>query len=109
MKLNSLTAISPIDGRYRKKTKKLSCYFSEFALIKHRVKIEALYLIELSKIDVIKKLNQEEKKFLISLFQKFELKDAQKVKKIEKTINHDVKAVEYFIKDNLKDCVLVVA
>lgn len=102
MKLNSLTAISPIDGRYREKLEELSLYFSEFALIKYRVKVEILYLINLSKFGIIRKLSKKEKAFLISIFEKFKISDGEKVKKIEKKINHDVKAVEYFIKEKIK-------
>lgn len=102
MKLSTLTAISPIDGRYREKLEDLSLYFSEFALIKYRVKVEVLYLIELAKIRVIGKLSKKEKDFLVSIFEKFKLSDGQKVKNIEKKINHDVKAVEYFIKGKLE-------
>ncbi len=101
MTLKPLTAVSPIDGRYREKLKELSSYFSEFALIKYRVKIEALYLIKLAEVKVIRRLNKKEKDLLISLFGKFKLRDSQEVKRIEKTINHDVKAVEYFIKEKL--------
>lgn len=96
--LRRLTAISPVDGRYREKLEELSLFFSELALIRYRVKIEVLYLIELAKIGTIRKFNSKEKDFLISLFKEFQLRDAQEVKKIEKTINHDVKAVEYLIK-----------
>lgn len=101
MNLNSLTAISPLDGRYREKIKELDLYFSEFALIKYRVQVEVLYLIELAKIGVVRKLNQEEKDFLVSLFVKFRLNDARKIRKIEKIINHDVKAVEYFTREKI--------
>ena len=102
MILNSLTAISPIDGRYRKQTEELSQYFSEFALIKYRLKIEILYLIELSRIKIIRKLKLKEKQYLVDLYTDFKLRDAQKVKKIESEIKHDVKAVEYFIKQKLE-------
>lgn len=101
MKLDSLTAISPIDGRYRNKLEDLGLYLSELALIKYRVKIEALYLIELAKIGIIRRLGKKEKDFLVLLFENFKLVDAQRVKKIEKEINHDVKAVEYFIKQKI--------
>lgn len=101
MKLDFLTAISPIDGRYRKKLEELSEYFSEFALIKYRVRVELVYLIKLAEVGVVRKLNNKEKKFINSLWQKFTLNDAQNVKQIEKIINHDVKAVEYFIKEKL--------
>ena len=100
--LNNLTTISPIDGRYYSKTKELSKYFSEYALIKYRTKIEALYLIELSKARVIRSIKVSEKKLLNNLWQKFSLKDADLIKEIEKEINHDVKAVEYFITAKLK-------
>lgn len=103
MTFNSLTAVSPIDGRYREKLKDLSSYFSELALINYRVKIEALYLIELAKIGVARKLKKKERDFLASLFKKFALQDAQKVKEIEKVTNHDVKAIEYFIKEKIKN------
>ena len=102
MKFNPLTAISPIDGRYRRKVELLADYFSEFALIKHRVRIEILYLIELSHIKIIHPIKVKEKRFLNSLWNSFSLEDAAEVKEIEKEINHDVKAVEYFIKDKLK-------
>lgn len=101
MKFEPLTAISPIDGRYRPKTMELSNYFSEFALIKYRVKIEVLYLIELSKVKVVRKLSVKEKKLLTSLFENFTLGEAGRVKAIEKKINHDVKSVEYFVKEKI--------
>jgi len=102
MELNSLFAISPIDGRYRKQTEELSQYFSESALIKYRLKIEILYLTELSRIKIIRKLKPKEKQYLTELYTDFKLRDAQKVKQIEKEIKHDVKAVEYFIKQRLE-------
>jgi adenylosuccinate lyase len=95
-----LTAISPIDGRYHSKTKELQNYFSEYALIKYRVQVEILYFIELSKIKLfvlpVSKVKSVEK-----IYKNFSLADAQRIKDIEKTTNHDVKAVEYFIKEKL--------
>ncbi len=101
MDFKPLTAISPIDGRYRKNLEELSDYFSEYALIKYRVKIEALYLIELAKIKAIRKLKAKEKKLLISIYEDFTIRDAGKVKAIEKKINHDLKSVEYLIKEKI--------
>ena len=102
MEFNPLFAISPIDGRYRKQTEEVSQYFSESALIKYRLKIEILYLTELSRIKIIRKLKPKEKQYLTELYTDFKLRDAQKVKQIEKEIKHDVKAVEYFIKQRLE-------
>lgn len=101
MKFSSLTAISPIDGRYHKSTGILSSYFSEFALIRFRVYIELEYFIALCDSDVpqLPKLNTELKNELRKLASEFTEKDAEEIKEIEKTTNHDVKAVEYFIKN----------
>lgn len=108
--MNSLTNISPVDGRYCQKTKELSAYFSEYALIKYRIKTEIGYLISLCETKGInfRKLTSAEKKILLT-FSDITLKDAKIVKQIEtkgfKNIpatNHDVKAVEYFIKEKLK-------
>ena len=95
--------VSPIDGRYKPKTKELEDYFSEFALIRYRVKIEIEYFKKLlpillpeTKISI-----QEEQESLMDIYAKFDENDASKVKEIEKTTNHDVKAVEYFIKESL--------
>ncbi|MFH0818999.1 MAG: adenylosuccinate lyase [Patescibacteria group bacterium] len=105
MELNTLTSVSPIDGRYHKNTRKLSAYFSEMALMKYRVKVEVLYLIALAtetKIKEIRKLTPLEKNKLEKLYINFSLADATAIKEIEKTTNHDVKAVEYFIKEKFK-------
>jgi adenylosuccinate lyase len=104
MELNSLTAISPVDGRYRKQTESLSAYFSEFALIRYRVLMEIEYFIALAELPLPQlkgKINASTKKDLRSIFMNFSLKDAERVKEIEKTTNHDVKAVEYFIKEKI--------
>jgi adenylosuccinate lyase len=98
-----LTAISPIDGRYHGKTKALSDYFSEYALIKYRVYVEIQYLIALSEIPLpqLASMTEEDKVQLMQIHETFDLKDAQHIKDIERTTNHDVKAVEYFIKEKL--------
>ena len=103
MELNILTAISPIDGRYRSKTEKLSQYFSEYALIKYRVKVEIEYFITLCEIPLPQLKNFDKTLFnqLRGIYKDFTIDDAEKVKEIEKTTNHDVKAVEYFIKEQL--------
>jgi adenylosuccinate lyase len=102
--MNTLLSISPVDGRYRNKVSDLENYFSEFALIKYRVRVEIEYFIELSKvIGEIGNISDNQVVELRKLYQCFSLKDAQRVKEIEKTTNHDVKAVEYFIKENIID------
>ncbi|WP_300438899.1 adenylosuccinate lyase [Christiangramia sp.] len=99
--MTSLSAISPIDGRYRSKTKKLSAYFSEEALIKYRVLVEVEYFIALyeEKLPQLQDVNTENFKKLRELYENFTSIDAQAIKKIEKITNHDVKAVEYFLKE----------
>ncbi|PIZ50224.1 adenylosuccinate lyase [Candidatus Woesebacteria bacterium CG_4_10_14_0_2_um_filter_39_14] len=96
--LNQLTAISPIDGRYFLQTCTLTNYFSEFALFKYRVEIELRYLIFLSKEKITGKITQKEEKQIMEIYERFSLKDAQKIKDFEKETKHDVKAVEYFIR-----------
>ncbi len=101
MSLNQLNAISPIDGRYRSKVDSLANFFSEEALIKYRVMVEIEYFIALCELELpqLPKLSQEKVNSLQNIFQNFSLEDALAIKKIELTTNHDVKAVEYFIKD----------
>jgi adenylosuccinate lyase len=101
MELNNLTAISPIDGRYRKQLAYLDEYFSEYALIKYRVRIETEYFLFLADKKFFK-LTPKEKLQLKKIADDFSLTDAQQVKQIEATTNHDVKAVEYFIKGQLE-------
>jgi adenylosuccinate lyase len=102
--MNELFSISPIDGRYRNKVARLENYFSEFALIKYRVKVEIEYFIELSNtIKEVGKLTAPQKETLRNIYLQFSETDALRVKEIEKTTNHDVKAVEYFIKENISD------
>ncbi|VVH50539.1 Adenylosuccinate lyase (EC [uncultured Gammaproteobacteria bacterium] len=106
MELNALTAISPVDGRYFDKTNALSEIFSEFGLIKYRVLIEVKWLQAMADNDGITEVgafSQEAADFLTNIASNFSLADAQAVKEIERTTNHDVKAVEYFLKDKVKD------
>ena len=103
MELTNLTAISPIDGRYRKVTNELATYFSEFGLIKYRVQVEIEYFILLTQqgLPQLPKLSNSQIENLKSVYQNFSFADAEIIKETEKTTNHDVKAVEYFIKDKL--------
>jgi adenylosuccinate lyase len=100
MSLNALNAISPIDGRYSSKTKSLSSYFSEEALIKYRVRVEIEYFIALCEIPLKQLSSFDSSKFeeLRKIYTEFTTADALEIKEIEKVTNHDVKAVEYFIK-----------
>jgi adenylosuccinate lyase len=104
MDLSSLTAISPIDGRYGNKTLSLRPIFSEFGLIKYRVHVEIKWLISLSmhpQINEVPSFSPQAMTHLNSIIENFSEEDAQQIKDIESTTNHDVKAVEYFIKDKL--------
>ena len=99
----ALQAISPIDGRYHSKTSDLIPYFSEFALMKYRVLVEVEYFLALSELELpfFGTISDEMKLQLKSIYQNFSLEDATSIKEIEKTTNHDVKAVEYFLKEKL--------
>ncbi len=101
MSLSSLTAISPIDGRYRGKVEILENYYSEYALIRYRVKVEIEYFIALCKLPLPQLTGVDHALFgeLRDIYAKFSVDDAQRVKDIESVTNHDVKAVEYFIKE----------
>ena len=103
MELDALTAISPIDGRYRSKTKDLASFFSEYALIKYRVRVEIEYFITLCELPLPQLATFDKGLFerLRDIYRNFSEADAQRVKDIEKVTNHDVKAVEYFIKEEL--------
>ncbi len=105
MLLNKLSAVSPVDGRYRAKTKSLSPYFSEFGLIQYRVRVEVEYFIALCEIPLPQLENFPTSLFeeLRSVYRHFSLEQAQAVKEIEKVTNHDVKAVEYFLKQLFDD------
>ncbi len=101
MDLSSLTAISPVDGRYRRVTKDLADYYSEFALIKYRVEVEVEYFIALCEMPLpqLAKVQTSAFEGLRNIYENFSLEDANGIKEIEKTTNHDVKAVEYFLKE----------
>lgn len=101
MTLDALTAVSPIDGRYRGKTETLANYFSEYALIRYRVRVEIEYFITLCELPLPQLASFDHSLFdkLRDIYKSFDEKDAQRVKDIEKITNHDVKAVEYFIKE----------
>ena len=103
MELDMLTAISPIDGRYREKTKELAGYFSEYALIRYRVRVEIEYFITLCELPLpqLQDFNHNLFEPLRDIYRNFTEQDAQRVKDIEKVTNHDVKAVEYFIKEKI--------
>lgn len=105
MELNALTAISPVDGRYRNKTVELAKYFSEFGLIKYRVQVEVEYLIALAETNLGPLKNFPKSAFsdLRSIYNNFNEKDALWIKNTEKVTNHDVKAVEYFLKEKMNE------
>ena len=104
MELDVLTAISPIDGRYRGKTKALAAYFSEFALIKYRVQVEVEYFITLCELPLpqLKGIDSSVFETLRNIYRNFSEADAQRIKDIESVTNHDVKAVEYFLKEEFE-------
>ncbi len=99
--INNIFSISPIDGRYNSKTRELSPFFSEFALIKFRVLVEIEYFLALCDLPIenLHGVKSNDKKTIKSIYSNFSTDDAIQIKKIEKNINHDVKAVEYFIKE----------
>lgn len=103
MKLCELTAVSPVDGRYRSKTASLAPYFSEFGLMRYRVMVEVEYFIRLGMTvpAVQQAIDEVGVDTLRKIYQDFSIEDAQQIKHIEATTNHDVKAVEYFIKEKL--------
>lgn len=102
MDLNALTAVSPVDGRYRKQTQSLQNYFSEFALMKYRVIVEIEYFIALCELPLPQLQDIDFKDMvtkLVSIRNNFNIEDAKRVKEIEATTNHDVKAIEYFLRE----------
>ncbi len=105
MNLNELSAVTPIDGRYRKKTEELSPFFSEYALIKYRLKVEIEYFIALCEIPLpqLKSVDKSLFRNIRNIVADFTEKDAEKVKDIEKITNHDVKAAEYFLKEKFDE------
>lgn len=105
MKLDKLTAISPIDGRYRNNVEEFSQFFSEYALIKYRTFVEIEYFISLCELSIspLDKINSSLYNIIREIATNFSLEDAQRIKDIEKVTNHDVKAVEYFIKEKFEN------
>jgi adenylosuccinate lyase len=103
MMISTLTAISPVDGRYRNKTERLAAYFSEFALIKYRLQVEIEYFVALAGFlpELESLMTEENKEALRKIYRSFSVEDAVRIKEIEKTTNHDVKAVEYYIKEKI--------
>ncbi|MFA5820058.1 MAG: adenylosuccinate lyase [Bacteroidales bacterium] len=101
MELNFLTAISPLDGRYRHKVDELDLYFSEFGLIRYRLMVEIEYFIALCDIPLPQLIDFKKDNFKVlrSIYEDFDLTDAEKIKEREKITNHDVKAIEYFLKE----------
>jgi len=104
MDITLLTTISPVDGRYRNKTDELSLYFSEFGLIKYRVLVEIEYFIALCQWPLPQLMDVDPKQFdpLRKIYKDFTIEDAARIKKIEETTNHDVKAVEYFLREKFE-------
>lgn len=102
--LTTLTAISPVDGRYRRQTDDLAAYFSEFGLIHYRVRIEIEYFIALCELPLPQLASFDKSLYgaIRAIYEQFSEEDALKIKEIEKTTNHDVKAVEYFIKEKFE-------
>lgn len=105
MELNILTAVSPVDGRYRSKTEQLASYFSEYALIKYRIFVEIEYFIALCELPIPALEGVDKALFprFRRIYEDFTAQDAARVKEIEKVTNHDVKAVEYFIKEKFDE------
>lgn len=105
MELDILTAISPIDGRYRGKTEPLAAYFSEYALMKYRVQVEVEYFIALCELPLpqLKEVSASIYESLREIYRSFSESDAQRIKDIESVTNHDVKAVEYFLKEKFDE------
>lgn len=106
MDLSALTAVSPVDGRYGDKTKQLRQYFSEFGLLKYRVFVEVRWLQKLSKtpqIVDVPEFSEQSNELLDKIAKEFDEQDAMRIKEIERTTNHDVKAVEYFLKEQVEN------
>ena len=106
--ISPLTAISPIDGRYAKSCNRLRPYFSEYALMRYRIQVELHWFTTLFNQKIVSKDAKEvesvrhNQEFMRKLFDEFSLEDAKRVKEIEKTTNHDVKAIEYFLKEKFE-------
>ena len=103
MDYQHLKCITPIDGRYSSKTTQLSDYFSELSFNKYRILIEIEYLISLGKLEIYEDLDDSMTEFLRDIYKNFNLDECIKLKKIEEKINHDVKSVEYYIRDKINE------
>ncbi len=105
MELSPLTAVSPVDGRYQNKTRALSEYFSEYALFRYRTRVEVEYFVALCELPLpgLETFDASEFATLRKIYRDFSVRDAKAIKKIEKVTNHDVKAVEYFIKEKMEE------
>ena len=102
--MNELLNISPVDGRYKKKTEELNEYLSEYALIKYRIYIEISWLLFILKEKIVsEKVNANERKIISKIYENFNVEEANKVKEIEKVVKHDVKAVEYYLQEKFKE------
>ncbi len=106
MDISKLSALSPIDGRYRQQVDELAVFFSEYALIRYRIFVEIEYFIALCEIPLpqLQGISAQARNDIRKIYEEFRLEDAEKIKDIEKVTNHDVKAVEYFIKDAFRGC-----
>ena len=103
MEFNELTSISPIDGRYRDSTNELADFFSEYAFIKYRIKIEVFWLIHLVKMDIVGEyVSKEEYVKINNIYDSFNIEKCKRVKEIEGITNHDVKAIEYYVREELE-------
>ena len=104
MQLNALTAISPVDGRYRSRTAHLAPFFSEWGLMRYRVRVEVEYFLHLSEIPLpqLAPFKADDAEPLRRIYTEFSEADAERIKAFERTTNHDVKAVEYFIKEKME-------
>jgi adenylosuccinate synthase len=102
-KTHALHSVSPLDGRYAYLVESVSKHFSEYALITYRVQIEVLYLLNLTKVGIVRAVSEQEEQFLHSLYKGLTASEAQEIKNIEGRIRHDVKAVEYFIAQKLQE------
>jgi adenylosuccinate lyase len=105
MEISMLSALSPVDGRYRQQVDELSVFFSEYALIRYRVYVEIEYFIALCAIPLpqLKNITARQHGEIRKIYEEFRIEDAEKIKEIEKITNHDVKAVEYFIKEAFRE------
>src|SRR5437660_1773999 len=105
MDLNSLNTISPVDGRYRNQTEELASYFSEEALIRYRLFVEIEYFIALCELPLpeLKRVEHSKLSLLQNIYKEFSIREAEEIKATERITNHDVKAVEYFLKKKMED------